>query len=49
MFERQTTQLSRSISQLKEETNKEARIVEVAQRTRELPAGLQHENTAPDE
>jgi len=46
---RQTHQLTHSIYQLKEETGTEVRIVEMAQRTHELPAGLQDENTSSDE
>ena len=42
-------QLSQSLTLLKEESAKEGRVVEMAQRTRELPTGLQHENNAPDQ
>lgn len=38
-----------SLTLLKEESAKEGRVVEMAQRTRELPTGLQHENSAPDQ
>jgi hypothetical protein len=31
------------------ETGKQGKVIEIAQRTRELPSGLQHENTSPDE
>ena len=42
-------QLTQSLTLLKEESAKEGRVVEMAQRTRELPTGLQHENNAPDQ
>ena len=38
-----------AIDKLKQESAQELKNAEIAQRTKDLPAGLQYENTAPSE